>query len=285
MFKIKGGDGKEYGPVSDEVLRQWIAERRANAQTQVQTDGAVDFVALGQLPEFQTALAQAASATPPAPAPPRPAMPAVPGPIAGSGPRSSGMALASLIFGIVAFILLPFIAAIPAIIFGHIALTRIRRDPLGFGGRGQAVAGLVLGYVNLALIPFIAFVAGLTLPALAKAKGKAQRISCVNNLKQVALAARIYSNDHQETFPPSFVAMSNELVTPKILICPGDPSHQPAFDWSNFSETENVSYEYLSPGAKEGAGLAHQTVFRCPIHNNVALGDGSVSQLPQRGGR
>lgn len=281
MFKIKGGDGKEYGPVSGEMLRQWIAERRANAQTQVQADGANEFVALGQLPEFQTALAQAA----PTPPPPRPPMPTAAAPAANPGPQSSGMALASLICGIAAFILLPILAAVPAIILGHIALSRIRRDPFGFGGRGQAVAGLVLGYVNLALIPFIAILAGLTLPALAKAKGNAQRISCVNNLKQVALAARIYSNDHQETFPPSFGAMSNELVTPKILICPGDSSHQPAFDWSNFSETENVSYEYLSPGAKEGAGLAQQTVFRCPVHNNVALGDGSVLQRPQRGGR
>ena len=50
----------------------------------------------------------------------------------------------------------------------------------------------------------------------------------------------------------------------------------------NFSESANVTYEYLLPGAKE-QDVATQVVFRCPIHNNVGLGDGSVQQLP--GGR
>jgi len=52
MYKILGGDGKEYGPVSAESLRQWIQEGRANAQSQVQPEGSADWVALAQLPEF-----------------------------------------------------------------------------------------------------------------------------------------------------------------------------------------------------------------------------------------
>jgi hypothetical protein len=52
MYKILGGDGKEYGPVSTDTLNQWINEGRANAQTQVQAEGATGWTALGQLPEF-----------------------------------------------------------------------------------------------------------------------------------------------------------------------------------------------------------------------------------------
>jgi hypothetical protein len=52
MYKILGGDGKEYGPVSADTLRQWMAEGRANAQTQVLPEGAGSWVALGALPEF-----------------------------------------------------------------------------------------------------------------------------------------------------------------------------------------------------------------------------------------
>jgi len=52
MYKILGGDGKEYGPVSAETLQQWITEGRANAQTQVQVEGGSGWVALGQVPEF-----------------------------------------------------------------------------------------------------------------------------------------------------------------------------------------------------------------------------------------
>jgi len=52
MYKIRGGDGKEYGPVSADTLKQWVVEGRANAQTQVQPEGSTNWVALGQLPEF-----------------------------------------------------------------------------------------------------------------------------------------------------------------------------------------------------------------------------------------
>ncbi len=55
MYKILGGDGKEYGPVTAENLRQWMAEGRANAQTQVQAEGTGVWVALGSLPEFAAA--------------------------------------------------------------------------------------------------------------------------------------------------------------------------------------------------------------------------------------
>jgi len=51
MYKILGGDGKEYGPISADTVRQWVNEGRANAETQVQPEGA-SWIALGQLPEF-----------------------------------------------------------------------------------------------------------------------------------------------------------------------------------------------------------------------------------------
>jgi GYF domain 2 len=52
MYKIIGADGKEYGPVSAEQLRQWIAEGRVNAQTQVQAEGDAEWKPLGQIAEF-----------------------------------------------------------------------------------------------------------------------------------------------------------------------------------------------------------------------------------------
>ena len=39
MYKIIGADGKEYGPVSTEQLRQWLLEGRVNSHTQVQPEG------------------------------------------------------------------------------------------------------------------------------------------------------------------------------------------------------------------------------------------------------
>lgn len=52
MYRIFGGDGKEYGPVSADTLRQWVREGRANAQTQVKPEGATTWQPLGAIPEI-----------------------------------------------------------------------------------------------------------------------------------------------------------------------------------------------------------------------------------------
>lgn len=132
---------------------------------------------------------------------------------------------------------------------------------------------------SLAAAPLIiaptAVMASLLLPALAKAKTRASSIGCVSNMKQVCLAARIYSNDHNEMFPPDFLTMSNELFSPKILVCPQDPARtRPTSpDWALF-DTNNISYEFVSPGTKED--VPDRVLIRCPIHGHAGLSDGSV---------
>jgi len=191
--------------------------------------------------------------------------------------KKNGLSIASLVLGVASLACLIF-TGVPAIITGHIARSRAKQQPNQYGGEGLALTGLILGYVSIFLtVASVAIVAGLALPAMAKMKGHAQLGGCESNLKQINLAARIWSNDHGDKFPPDFLSMSNELVTPIILVCNGDAKKTKAADWSQFDPSKNVTYEYLTPSAKE-ADVMQQPAFRCPIHGNVVLGDGTVQR-------
>ncbi len=67
MYRIIGADGKEYGPISADVLRQWIAQGRANAQTKVRVEGTADWKLISEFPEFVADLAAKTAASQPAP--------------------------------------------------------------------------------------------------------------------------------------------------------------------------------------------------------------------------
>ncbi|TAN07146.1 MAG: DUF4190 domain-containing protein [Rhodanobacteraceae bacterium] len=69
-------------------------------------------------------------------------------------PRTSSLAVVSLIFGILAWIppVLPFIGALVAVICGHAARSEIRRAPPGsIDGDGLALAGLILGWIQIGI--------------------------------------------------------------------------------------------------------------------------------------
>jgi hypothetical protein len=61
MYKIVGGDQKEYGPVTADQVRQWIREGRANEQTLIQAEGSTEWRPLSTFPEFADDLAAAAA--------------------------------------------------------------------------------------------------------------------------------------------------------------------------------------------------------------------------------
>lgn len=82
-------------------------------------------------------------------------------PVYSTAPPTSNSATVSLIFGILAWVLLPVIGAIVAVIAGHMARREIAESGGRLGGDGLAIAGLVLGYLQL--IPGLLICAGLSL--------------------------------------------------------------------------------------------------------------------------
>src|SRR5580698_5474852 len=60
MYTIIGGDGKEYGPISEADLRKWIAEGRLNAQSLVKAESDAEFRPLATFPELADVFAVAA---------------------------------------------------------------------------------------------------------------------------------------------------------------------------------------------------------------------------------
>jgi hypothetical protein len=68
MYKIIGADGKEYGPIAADVVKKWIAEGRANAQTKILPEGATEWLTVAQIPELSAFIPTIApAATPYAP--------------------------------------------------------------------------------------------------------------------------------------------------------------------------------------------------------------------------
>lgn len=118
------------------------------------------------------------------------------------------------------------------------------------------------------------------LSALDQARDRAKSIKCVNNLKNIGLALRIWATDREGSFPMDFLSLTNELATPKLLICPADTAHSEAPDWSSFN-TSHVSYEFLAPGG--GDDEPHRVAARCTFHRHICLTDGSV-QMSQGDG-
>lgn len=138
----------------------------------------------------------------------------------------------------------------------------------------------------LVVIAIIAILAAMLLPALAAAKRKAQRINCVNNLKETYLGTKIWEGDNSDQYPMAvstsmggakefvysyadtkpgtyspysvFQVMSNQLATPKILYCTADNNPNAA------------------AAGVAGTVLTHQGTYATNF-NNVVFGDAYVS--------
>jgi prepilin-type processing-associated H-X9-DG protein len=121
------------------------------------------------------------------------------------------------------------------------------------------------------IVAILAALAALFLPALAAAKRKSSRINCISNVKQIGIAFRLWEQDNNDKYPMAvsvtnggamewlaagnivacFQLMSNELSTPKILLCPEDKRRTYATNFSIGFSGANISYFVNADTASE----------------------------------
>jgi hypothetical protein len=138
MYRLLGIDRKEYGPMTADEVRRCIAERRADRLTLIRREGEVGWKPLADFPEFRDTLASPAPPPLPGDRPSRPA----------TGPRTSGLAVASLVLGILGFC---GVTGLAGLICGIVAMVQIRRSHGAVKGIGYAVAGTIVSTVMLTM--------------------------------------------------------------------------------------------------------------------------------------
>jgi prepilin-type N-terminal cleavage/methylation domain-containing protein/prepilin-type processing-associated H-X9-DG protein len=117
----------------------------------------------------------------------------------------------------------------------------------------------------LVVIAILAFVTFLYLPSFLDRPHPAHRINCVNNLKEIGLAYKLWAGDNNDKFPmqvsitdtngggamelaatgnvvATFQIMSNELSTPRLLYCTADKDHTWATNFTTGFSAKNISY-------------------------------------------
>lgn len=129
---------------------------------------------------------------------------------------------------------------------------------------------------------------------------RAQRITCRNNLQHIATALRMWAMDNQDQYPFAlstnaggtleycardghgydsnaflhFMVASNELSTPRALVCPQDHPKHAAPSFAQL-RPQNVSYQ-LCTGTNVSYARPQETVAVCPVHGTALQVDGSL---------
>ena len=196
------------------------------------------------------------------------------------------------------------------------------------GSHNQSIRAMTVTEVIVAVF-VVLLLAAILLPVLAYLKPKSSRIGCMQNLQEVGLDYKIWSGDNNDKYPAQVSAtnggamewmatgnvvalyqcMSNELSTPRILVCPNDAGHHPATNFLVGFTAKSISYfagldandhdpqnalagdsnlavknQPVPSGVVNlGTNIFTWTKDRHQFGGNVALSDGSAASIRQIG--
>lgn len=118
-----------------------------------------------------------------------------------AGPQQTdGKATGSLLLGILSFLGFFILAAIPAIVLGHLSRKDIRESRGRLKGDGMALAGLIMGYINVAFIPVILIIAAIAIPNLRRARMAANESFAITTLRTINTSQVTYSTTYGKSY-------------------------------------------------------------------------------------
>jgi hypothetical protein len=275
-YKIMGGDQKEYGPVTEEQLRQWIGEGRIGAQTKVQIEGTAEWKLLAEVPELAEI---SKNRVPPLPETPSP----VPS-------KTSGLAVTSLVLGVLGVFTCG-LTAVFGLVFGIVAMVKVSNSRGALRGGGIALAGVIVSGIFLFMIPIYA---AMLLPALSAAKQKAEAINCVQNERQLGEALENYARGHDGHFPAAATwcdAIKTTVGSERIFKCPAansagrcDYAFNVKLDGMDAGKIDPQTVMIFESDGGWNANGGPELMISKPRHARVfvvAFADGSAQQLPE----
>jgi len=180
--------GQQEGPVAEEEIVRRIAAGTIAADDLCWTDGWSNWKPVVEV--FPQAFPHRG---PPVVPPTIPRATRAPAPKRSTTPKTSGLAVTSLVLGLLAFIFW-ILTAIPAIICGHLARSKIRKSGGAYDGAGVALAGLILGYVFLVM--GLGVSAAILIPALSNVRETTRYTVSQSNVRQLVQMQLLFANDH-----------------------------------------------------------------------------------------
>lgn len=265
-------DGQQLGPISPAQVAEGLTMGALRNTDLAWTDGME-----GWRPLFEVFPISPPSPVPP-PLPPQPpavaasnfTLPPVAAPYSGGRAETSGLAIASLILGILGFFF-SFFTAIPALICGHKALNKIKRSAGTLKGRGKAIAGLVMGYLVLFIVVPLLLLA-IAIPNIGNINAKARESMISRSMNKVVGHLKDYAAAHQGEYPPT---LETALSGPELAT---------AFETMPSNWTQEAGFDYLGAGLKP-ATAGNQLILisraKGPRGERIAVyNDGTVTFEP-----
>jgi hypothetical protein len=117
-----------------------------------------------------------------------------------SPPKTCGLAIWSLVLGILSIVgCLSIFAAIPGVICGHKALSRIKYSGGALAGQGLAIGGLVTGYIGILFaVIWVPMMFAIAVPNFVHARTTAQMNACINNLRLIDGAKQQWALEYKK---------------------------------------------------------------------------------------